>query len=79
VNLQKELATYKRELPNLLGRVGKYVLIRGDQVLSVWEAYQDAIQEGYRVCGLDPFLVKQIQAVEQVHYITRAVEPVCQS
>ncbi len=77
--LEKELATYQRNLATLLEKAGKYVLIHGDDVASFWETYQDAIQEGYRLFGLEPFLVKQIQAVEVVHIITRPVQPVCRS
>jgi len=71
--LEKELATYQRALPNLLGDAGKFVLISGDEVSGVWATYADAIQAGYRVFGLAPFLVKQIQAIEQVHYMTEDV------
>jgi hypothetical protein len=79
MQLQKELETYQRELPRLLDKTGKYVLICGDKVESVWETFADALQEGYNVFGLQPFMVKQIQPVEPVHYITRDVRPVCQS
>jgi hypothetical protein len=29
--LEQELATFKRELPNLVDKIGKFVLIRGDE------------------------------------------------
>lgn len=77
--LEKELETYKRELQNLMPRVGKYVLIHEDKVSGIWETYQDALQEGYRLFGLKPFLVKQIQAVDLIHHMTRDIRPVCQS
>jgi hypothetical protein len=77
--LEKELETYKHELSNLLSNAGKYVLIQGDEVAGTWETYQDALQEGYRLFGLEPFLVKQIQAAEFIHHVTRDVKPVCQS
>lgn len=77
--LQKELETYRRELPNILDKAGKFALVHDEQVVSIWESYEDAIQEGYRLFGLSPFLVKQIQAVELVHHITRNVLPICQS
>jgi hypothetical protein len=76
--LEKELDTYKRELPKLLENAGKFALIKGDQV-SVWSTYEDALQEGYRVFGLTPFLVKQIQAAEAIHHVTRDIEPICRS
>ncbi len=76
--LEKELETYRSELPNLKEQIGKYVLIRDSQVLSVWSSYEDAIQEGYRVCGLkEPFFVKKIEAFEQVQFNSRDVDPLC--
>ena len=77
--LEKELETYKKELSNLLQHAGKFALVHDDKVASIWETYQDALQEGYRVFGLEPFLVKQIQAVETIHHITRDIQPLCQS
>lgn len=73
--LEKEQAAYVRELQNLLGSEGKYVLIQGDAVIGVYDTYNDALQIGYDRCGLEPFLVKQIQAVEQVHSFTRDIRP----
>lgn len=70
--LEKELATYHRQLPALLSAgAGKYVLIHGEEVAGVYDTYQDAINEGYTRFRLDPFLVKQVAVTEQVQYITR--------
>jgi hypothetical protein len=69
--LDEELKTYQRELPRLLGREGKFALIRGNDLIGVYESYEDALQVGYDRFGLAPFLVKQIQAVEQVLTLTR--------
>ncbi len=77
--LEKELETYRRVLPTLMDKLGKYVLIHDDKLESVWETYEDAIQEGYRVFKLQPFLVKQIQTPEQVHFITRHLNPAWRS
>lgn len=77
--LEQELATYKRELPQLLNRSGKYVVIKGDQVISTWDTYADALQDGYRLYLLEPFLVKKIQAVEPVYHFTRDIKPACRS
>jgi hypothetical protein len=77
--LEKELETYRRELPNLLPQAGKFVLIFQETVAGTWETYRDALQEGYRLFGLKPFLVKQIQAVEFVHHVTWDIQPACQS
>ncbi len=73
--LEKELATYKANLPSLLEKQGKFVLIHGDDVIETFAAYEDAIKDGYRRFGLEPFLVKQIQAIESVQYVTRCVTP----
>jgi hypothetical protein len=77
--LEKELEKYRRELPKLLESVGEYVLIRDDNVISVWATYEDALQEGYRLFGLEPFLVKQILVAEKVHHINRDIKFACQS
>ena len=44
--LEKELETYKNELPKLLANEGKYVLIVGDKVIDFFAAYEDAVKEG---------------------------------
>jgi len=70
--LEKELETYRQKLPGMLLEEGKFALIHGDQVAGTFDAYADALTEGYKLFKLEPFLVKQIQAVEQVHFIARA-------
>ena len=69
--LEKELETFKRQLPNLLANEGKYVVISGDDVIGTFTAYEDALTCGYEKCGLRPFLVKKIQTIEQVQYFSR--------
>ncbi len=73
--LEKELATYKSKLPELKGSEGKFVLIHGDDVVGTFTSYEDAIKEGYARFKLEPFLVKQIQTIEQVQFVTRFVAP----
>jgi hypothetical protein len=75
-SLRIELDTYEREKVRLLyeGR-GKYALIHGTEVAGIWNTYGDALTAGYERFGLEPFLVKQIQAVERVEIITRLVSP----
>ncbi len=73
--LEKELETYKRELPKLLQDEGKFVLIHGDDVVSTYTSYQDALQVGYEKFKLDPFLVKKIEKNETVFFFTRSFEP----
>ncbi len=76
--LKRELEAYEREKQNLLKDAGKYVLIQGDQVVSVWSTYEDAIQAGYQQFGVKtPFLVKKIEVVEPALFVSRFVEPIC--
>jgi len=73
--LEKELETYKNKLGELKANTGKFVLIHGDNVVDTYTSYEDAIKEGYRQFGLNPFLVMQIQALEQVQFISRFADP----
>jgi hypothetical protein len=72
--LEKELETYKAKLPELKANEGKFVLIKGDQVIDFYSSYEDAIKEGYAKFKLEPFMVKQIQSFEQVQFISRFVD-----
>jgi len=74
--LEKELETYKQKLPELKVEEGKFVLIHGTKIVRTFTSYEDAMKEGYAEFGPnEPFLVKQIQAIEQTHFISRFVEP----
>jgi hypothetical protein len=59
-----EFATYLRELPRLLaeGHADRYALIKGEQVVSIWDTQRDVLQAGYERFGLDQFCVKKIDA-----------------
>ena len=72
--LEKELEIYRSKLPELKENEGKFVLIHGEQI-EVFSTYEDAVKRGYQEFGLDPFLVKQIQSIEQVQFISRFVDP----
>lgn len=73
--LEKELATYRAKLPELIANEGKFVLIHGDEVIDVFSTYEDAIKAGYQRFKLEPFLVKQIRATEPVFFVSRSVVP----
>lgn len=69
--LEKELATFGRELPTLLGEAeGRFALVIGDKLVGVFDSYADAMQAGYKEAGLDrPFLVKKITVLgDSAHY-----------
>ena len=71
--LERELQTYKQRLPELLQNEGKFVLIHGDDIVDVYGTYEDALKEGYARFKLEPFLVKQIESIEQIHFISRLI------
>lgn len=64
-NLQTELATYHRHLPDWLGQQGRFVLIKSDGVAGMFDSYRDALTAGYQRFGLKSFLVKQITPEER--------------
>jgi hypothetical protein len=70
--LEKELAAYEKEKSRLVSEsAGKFALIHGDCVAGVWDTYEDALKAGYGQFKLEPFLVKQIQGIDRVHFFTR--------
>ena len=75
---EKELETYRRELPAMMDRVGKQIVIQGEEVLGIFDTYADALQAAYKAYGPDAvFLVREIQPQEPVVFFTRRIEPVC--
>jgi hypothetical protein len=75
--LQIEIETYNAKLSELLGSVGKFVLIKGTQVEGIYDTYADALKIGYERFKLEPFLVKQIAPGEQIHFFTRELDLEC--
>jgi hypothetical protein len=64
--LAQELETFERNRERLLGEaLGKYVLIRGDEIVAAYDTEGDAINEGYRRFGNVPFFVRVVSAVDQ--------------
>lgn len=72
VTCQTELQTYKAALPKLLpGNDGKFVVIRGAQVLELFQTYEEALEWAYEKFGLDGFFVKQISEEEPIAHFSR--------
>lgn len=69
--LERELAAYRRALPELLADEGKFVLVKGDEIINKFVSYEDALKIGYEKFGLEPFLVKLIERTESVANFTR--------
>ena len=63
--LEIELKAYEQQRDHLLATAeGKFVLVRNDRVIGVYESKMDAIAQGYSLFGNVPFLVKQILKIE---------------
>ena len=60
--LEREIETYRKELPRLLaaGQADRFVLIKGDQVVGTWSTQAEAIQAGRQRFGLEPLAVKKV-------------------
>jgi hypothetical protein len=63
-----ESQTYRREMPRWLaeGQEGKFVLIKGDEVIGLFEKQEDALAVGRQKYLFEPFLVQQIRSREPV-------------
>ena len=64
--LTDELVTYRERLRELLKDRGKFVLIKGHEVIGIFENSDDALQEAVRRFRDAPVLVKEIVAKEPV-------------
>jgi len=63
--LEKELAYFEQHRSELLARAkGRFALIKGETLFDTFDSQFDAIRAGYREFGNEPFLVKQIVAVD---------------
>jgi hypothetical protein len=76
MGLERETETYRKNLPLWREHVGKFVLIHGDDVVDFFSTYEDAIKSGYQRFGLTAFLVKQVQTIQQVQFVSRLIVPV---
>ena len=69
--LTKELQTYVQKKDELLAKgQGKFVLIKGDKAIDVFDTQMDAINQGYEKFRDKPFLVKQILQVDEAQNFT---------
>jgi hypothetical protein len=67
---EHEIATYLRELPRLLaeGHAGRHALVKGNEILSVWDNQSDAIEAGRERFGIEPIFVKTIDARDDYRF-----------
>ena len=68
--LAEELDTYKREKPRLLAEApGKYVLIKGREVVGTFDTQNDAIDAGWARFGRVPIFTHKIVEHEEIMQI----------
>jgi hypothetical protein len=69
--LEVELETYRKRLPEFkTEHKDQWVLIHGEDVVGFFESYEEALGLGYEKFGLDDFLLREVQEVEPVYYMT---------
>lgn len=69
--LLKEIGVYEKNKQKLLRESsGKFVLIKGEQIINVFDTSADAIKVGIDKFGNTPFLVKQILEIEPTQNFT---------
>ena len=75
--LETELKTYEASVQQLLPDQGKYVLIKGTEIVGIFDSYNDSLKAGYEKFGIQPFLVKKIAPPEQAHFVSRDILLTC--
>jgi hypothetical protein len=66
-SLEKEWATFCREFPRLreAGHLGRWALIKGEELVGVYDTDDDALDAGYERFGLGLFLIQPITTEER--------------
>jgi hypothetical protein len=61
--LCQEWQTFKREVHRLVkeGKAGRYAVVKGDEVVGVWDTLTDAVCAGHDRFRGEPCLVQEIQ------------------
>lgn len=63
--LATETKTFEARKPELLREgTGRFVLIKGEDVIGLYYAWEDALAEGARRFGNVPYLIAKVQAFE---------------
>ena len=70
--LDKEIETYHEHRDSLLADAeGKFVLVKGAEIINTFESKRDAVEQGYDRFGNAPFLVKRVLKIEiPLNYVT---------
>src|SRR5260370_39224373 len=63
-----ELTTYRDHLDSLLAHAGKYVVIKGREIIGIHDDFDAAVETAFQ-CSPDPVLVKEIVEKEPVREV----------
>lgn len=79
--LEREMATFQRELPRLLaeGHDGHFAVVQGDRLRGIHEERGSAVSAGFEEFGLTPFLVVQVHESPAPGVVTRLSCPASRS
>jgi hypothetical protein len=68
--LDIERKYFEKNMPEWLHRhSGKFVLIKGEELVGIFDKVEDALAEGARRFGTDSFLVRLVEESEETIYI----------
>lgn len=69
--LRRERRTFKRERARLLaeGHAGKWVVIKGKELVGIYADMQEALRAGYDRFGLEQFMVKEIAEKDRIYRV----------
>ena len=63
--LEAELQYFERHRAEFLeSSAGKFALVKGNQLIGIFESEAEAVRHGYQTLGNVPFLVKQVTEVD---------------
>ncbi len=48
-------------------------MIRGEEVVGLFESYEKALEAGYHQSDLAPFLMKKVERVETIYRFSRPI------
>jgi hypothetical protein len=67
----EEWETYRREVGRLLaeGNEGRYILIKGGQIIGIWDTQKEAFEAADQRFPRQPYLVRRIQERERLRYM----------
>ena len=69
-SLREELAVFEAKRADLLlHNEGKFVLVKGSQVIGIYDDQGDAYKEGLSKFGNQPFLIRQITRQDPVQNV----------